>query len=590
MTDGEVASAIKHALELHQANRLAEAEPIYRQILAQRPHQSDALHLLGSLFGQTGRQEAGLELIRKACAIQPNFAPYHNNLGMVLGALHRQDQAIQAYQAALRIDPKLDLAWSNLGVAYIELGRFAEAIPPLRKAVELNPRSSIAWDNLGIALRETNDLAGSRQAHERAIALQPAAFLAHSHLGITLRMLGDLAGAEQACRASLAICPNPDAFNNLGLALSQRGETEAAIAAFGKALALRPRFGGALTNLGNALADAGRYAKALAACQAAVEAEPQMARAHYNLALVQLVSGNFSAGWLEYEWRWKTPGYQLPRDVKQARWEGQEPAGKTVLLHAEQGLGDTIQFCRYASLLKARGARVILACDGALRRLMKGMDAVAEVIAFGQSLPPFDAYLPMLSAPRVFQTELGSIPATTPYLSPPPAAVEEWAARLGPPGDTPRVGLVWAGGPRHARDRERSIPLSSFAALADLPATFFSLQKGNGAEQAAASPLPRWVDVTDELFDMADTAALIANLDLVITVDTAVAHLAGAMGRPVWTLVQFNPDWRWLLDRDDSPWYPTMRLFRQTSPGDWPEVTRRVRTCLAEEGRKLADR
>lgn len=476
-------SRFQVAVEHHQAGRFAEAEALYRKVLAIDPKHADALHLLGVLAAQTGRFDEAAELIRKACALAPNVADYRAHLGNALSEKKDFPAAMEAYQQALR----------------------------------LNPRCFISLDGMGAAVREIGNLDQAVGLHRESLAINPNNFNAHYNLGMTL---------------------------------ARKGLFDEAIASYHRSIAINPTF----------------------------------AEAHWNLALILLMQGDFERGWREYEWRWRRKDFpSLWRGFPQPRWNGEDLAGKTLLVHTEQGYGDAVQFIRYAPLLAARGARVILLCQAPLVRLMKGADGVDPVFSAIADLPPFDLQCTMLSLPLLFRTRVESIPAVVPYLKPHPSLHQAWGARLGPAPGRLRVGLAWAGSPTNKNDRYRSVSLEQLAPLARAGATFYSLQKGPAAAQAAHPPSGmELIDLTNDVQDFADTAALISNLDLVIAVDTAVAHLAGAMGKPAWVLLASEQDWRWLLKREDSPWYPTLRLFRQTTPGEWAETIERVAAALVE--------
>jgi Flp pilus assembly protein TadD len=616
MTPIDSAQSIQDALQHHRAGRLGEAEKLYRAVLASQPDHVDAMHLLGVLLGQTGRAQAGIELVGRACAIYPTFAELflsfgdllhgsgdcgraiesyrralqlnpqlfeaHNNLGNTLIDLHRHAEAGEAYRAALQLDPRRDRTWSNLGIVLRAAGQFDEAIAAFNKAIELDPDSAIANDNLGIVLREAGRIDASLAAHQRALELEPNSSAMLGNLSVTLRLKGRLDDALEAChRAIAADATNAEAYSNLGVTLADSGRTDEAIAASRKALELRPAFAAAWSNLGISLGDQGHFAESLVACQKAVDIEPANAMAHFNLGVILLKLGDFPRGWVEYEWRWRCAEIYHARAFAQPRWDGQPLHGQTIFLHAEQGLGDAIQFIRYVPLIRQRGGRVYLGCHAPLRNLVGGFPGVEGIFTDGQPVPAFDTHCAIGSLPALFSTTADSIPADVPYLRAKPHLAAYWREKLLPYNGQRKVGLVWAGGESHKNDKNRSTSLSCFAPLAAEGIVFFSLQKGPASAQAADPPAGlRLIDFADELFDLVDTAAFIDNLDLVISVDTAVAHLAGAMGKSVWTLLPFNADWRWLLDRDGSPWYPTMRLLRQRRAGDWDEVITRVRGAL----------
>ncbi len=617
MSNGDVQQLIQAALEHHRVNRFTYAEPLYRQALTLQPTNADALHLLGILCGQTGRSAEGVQLLDQACALQPtvpilwitlgnllreskqmdraiaalqralqlapNSAQAHNNLGNVYVDQKRYPAAIEAYRAALRHDPRMDLAYSNLGVVFRAIGQTTEAIAALRKAIELAPNSGIAHDNLGIALREDGEIDAAIVAHEQAIQLHPTA-VAYSNISIALRVKGRLEDSIAACQAALKLNPqDADAWSNFGVALAEQGKVDEAIAAYRKAIELRPNFAGAWTNLGVSLGDAGQFHESLQACHKAANIDPSDPTVHFNLGVILLTVGDFKRGWEEYEWRWKCQGLYLPRPFTQPKWDGRPLDGQTIFLHADQGFGDTIQFIRYAPLVAQRGGRVILGCDPPLRRLMQNVARIESVVMDDKVPPVFHVHLPVASLPAIFATTLDTIPAEAPYIQPDSRSIEVWRKRLGPPEGRLRVGIAWAGRPSHKNDKSRSLKLVQLAPLAADAVTFYSLQKGDAAAQAMNPPPGmRLIDFTNEFLDFADTAALIAHLDLVISVDTSVAHLGGAMGKPVWTLIPFNPDWRWMLEREDSPWYPTMRLFRQRKAGDWCDAIERIAAALRE--------
>jgi len=375
-----------------------------------------------------------------------------------------------------------------------------------------------------------------------------------------------------------------DRANILGAALLETNQIDESITALRRAVQIKPDYAQAHNNLCSALYQRGQVTEATAAATRAVSLKPEFADAHWSLGLMLLAQGNFAQGWQEYEWRWQRDNFTTPqRDFPQPRWDGQDLHGKTILLHAEQGLGDTLQFVRYAPMVAQKGGRVILECQRDLKRLLSQLPGVDEIMTTSESLPPFDLHCPLMSLPSVFKTELASIPVAIPYLKSDPVLAAVWRSRLASASTARRVGLVWAGSPLKRRDRNRSIMLAQFAPLASITnVVFHSLQKGEAGKQLP----PKGLILRDfgaELNDFADTAALLDCLDLIITVDTAVAHLAGAMGKQVWTLLPFAPDGRWLLNREDSPWYPTMRLFRQTRIGDWATPIYQVRDLLASD-------
>jgi Flp pilus assembly protein TadD len=615
-----LAETFQRGLGAHQSGRLQEAEAAYRQVLASEPDHPDTLHLLGVLAHQTGHGEAAAELIGRAIGQARRRAEFHCNLGLVLNALGRPVEAESALKTALRLKPDYPDALNNLGIAQAALGRPAAAEASYRKAIRQQPNFPDALNNLGVAQVAQDRKADAEASYRKALRLDPGLADAHGNLGIVLMAFGRPREAAACYREALRLRPqNWDALNNLGVLLTESGQLTEAQACLAEAVRLRPdepsgrrNLGAVLTrlgrageaetilretvrmaptdadahfNLGAALHDLRRMDEAVASYREALRLRPNHAEVHGNLAYALLLRGEFEEGWREHEWRWRTRHMVGgERDFPQPRWKGEPLEGRTVLLHAEQGLGDTLQFCRYASLA-GREAPVVLEVQPSLKRLMGSLAGVAEVIARGEPPPVFDAHAPLLSLPFVLGTTLETVPADIPYLAADPAEAERWRQRLAGLGGL-KVGLVWAGEPKTgypelaAVDRRRSMALSALAPLFEVPGvSFVSLQKGAAGAQAADAPLS---DFTAELEDFAATAALVDGLDLVITVDTSVAHLAGAMGRQVWLLNRFDTCWRWLETGEDSPWYPTLRQFRQSTPHDWAGVVGRVRAALIQ--------
>jgi protein O-GlcNAc transferase len=458
----------------------------------------------------------------------------------------------------------------------------------LKSAVEhagQRPQSSASHNAAGIKLVEQGKLEQAIASFRLAVRLGPANAEAHNNLGAALKQQDKLDEAVACYQEALRVKPDfSEAQSNLGNALRLLGKPEAAADSFRHALRLRPDYAEAQNNLSNALKDQGQLDDALAGYERALALRPDYVEAHLDRAITWLLLGDLERGWTEFEWRWQYKDFPA-RPFVQPRWDGSALPGRTILLHAEQGLGDTIQFIRYAALVKERGGRVIVECQRPLLRLLAGCRGIDELIGQGAALPQFDVHAPLLSLPHLFRTTLATVPAEIPYLSADPGLVEVWRREL-VPLDGYKVGICWQGNPRHAWDRMRSIPLSQFAALARVDGVrLFSLQKGPGSEQLGAAAFA----VTDlgcrldeNSGPFMDTAAVMKNLDLVISSDTAVAHLAGALAVPVWIVLPFLPDWRWLLAREDSPWYPTMWLFRQRSRGNWNEVFERIAAALRD--------
>ena len=558
----QIDAMLQQAVAMQQNGAHPEAEELYREILALRPKHFDALQLLGALSLQAGRLDEGIELLKKAIAINGMQAPLHSNLAYAYNAQRRFNEGLASANRALALQASFADALNNRGNALAGLDRPAEAFASFEKAIALQPALAQAWNNCACVLRDLDRPDDALAACDQAIALQ--------------------AGYAEA-------------WSNRANALSDLNRPQDAQASYQRALELAPSFADAWSNLGLTQIDLKQHEDALQSYERALALNPDQAEAHWNRALCLLQMGRLDEGWQEYEWRWQRHRMQgAQRQFAQPLWLGQFPLdGKTILLHAEQGLGDTLQFCRYVPLVAAMGAKVILEVPQELMRLLQTLDGVDGLVEQGQPLPAFDCHAPLLSLPLAFGTRVESIPADTPYLFPDESDTKRWSERLA--SDVSRalkVGLVWAGGNRphvaelRKTDARRSIALDTLAPILDIPhVQFYSLQKGPAAQQLSGNPelAGRIVDYTDEFADFADTAAFVCNLDLVISVDTAVAHLAGATGTPVWIMNRFDTCWRWLLDRTDSPWYPRARLFRQPALGDWNSVIADVHDALAAE-------
>jgi len=428
-----------------------------------------------------------------------------------------------------------------------------------------------------------HDVPGALDAYRAAVAIEPDFSDALANLGALLFETGALAEAAESCRRALALSPdNPQRHNNLGNVLVAQDALDEAIASYGRAIALDPGDAATYVNLGNTQQEKGDLDAARRSFEQALALDPERGEAAWGLAMITLLEGDLAAGWRRHEARHRVAAFGPPRPFSAPLWRGEPVEGKTILLHAEQGLGDTLQFVRYVPLVAARGARIVLEVPPELEALLGTMPGADRVVTVGSPLPAIDWHCPLLSLPLALGTDLATIPADVPYLAADAERTASWRARL--PATPLKVGLVWAGRPEHKRDRWRSLDLAALSPLGAVPdVVFVSLQKGPAAEQARTPPPGlTLIDPTAELVDFVDTAALVAALDLVIAVDTSVAHLAGALGKPVWLLLPAMPDWRWLLGRADSPWYPTARLFRQPSRGDWPRVVQDVTAALRQ--------
>jgi tetratricopeptide (TPR) repeat protein len=569
--------------------QLEQAIASYRRAIELFPGDAGAHSNLGQALAATGRLEEAIGACRRAVQLKGDFATGHYGLGNALDHAGRLDEAIAEFQQVVRLEPNFVEAYNNLGNVLGKQKRYQEAIDAYCQALRLAPDHCAALSNLGVALWALGRMDEALAACHRAIAAKPEFADAHNSLGIVLKAMKQFDAAAAAFLEAVRLRPEfAQAHSNLANVLFDLGRVDEAIAAAREALRLNPNYPQALNNLGVALWAKGEFDPAIIAYRRAISLLGDDPAAHFNLGAALLLKGDFHEGWRENEYRLKVKEFTArARVCAQPKWDGGELHGRTILLDVEQGLGDTIQFVRYVPRVAGRGGRVILACQPELVRLMQSAPGVEQVIS-RDAPATFDVYYPLVSLPYAFDTDLNSIPAEVPYLRVDPVVAEIWARRLGPGDGRFRVGLAWAGHPGHARDRERSISLARLGPLASRGGVvFYSLQKGDAASQAAHPPPGMELnDFTADIADFADTAGLILQLDLVICVDTAVAHLAGALGKPVWVLLPYVPDWRWLLDREDSPWYPTMRLLRQKTRGAWETVVERA----AEMLKSLADR
>jgi FKBP-type peptidyl-prolyl cis-trans isomerase 2 len=437
----------------------------------------------------------------------------------------------------------------------------------------------------GIALQDDNELDKAVQCYQKAIDLNPNHTGAYYNLGVSFQKQGQTEKAILYYEIAINLDQNlVEAHHNLGIAYKDKGQLDEAIICFQKVLLLQPDHANAYYNLGNTLVAKGAFTEAMQCYQKAVEINPEHADAHWSIGLIHLRLGNFEEGWKKYEKRWELKDVLTKPHFAQSEWDGRELKGRSILLYAEQGFGDTIQFIRYVPFVAEKGLNIIIECQKELVSLLRNTEGVSQVIAQGEQLPNFDVHCSLLSLPLIFGTTLETIPAEVPYINADAAAVQRWRNKIIADESALKIGLAWAGNPKLQYDHIRSCSLGTLSPLALHDSiTFYSLQKGDASEQAKNPPEGfRLIDSSEDIKDFSDTAALIQNLDLIISVDTAVAHLAGALGKPVWTLLPFVPDWRWMQERKDSPWYPTMRLFRQPSRGDWESVILRIKDALKD--------
>lgn len=620
LSGGDADTYYNQGVALQALRRNAEAVRSYDQALAIQPADDQAWNNRAAVLKQAGQYEAALHSVEQALALNPGNPETCNNYGAILQQMGRLDDAGQCYRRALELAPDYPDALCNLASLLLALGQFGEALECCDKAASLDARLAQAYSLRATALRGLNRAGEAQRDSQTAATLLRERVAAYRKLGEELqqqgrpesaarlfaaaldlddtdaglwqlhaRMLNAAARRDEALASidrALALAPgSADYHLTRGVILRASLRYDEAQQCYERAVQLAPRHPGGYTNLGSLLDQRGRTDLALAQYERALALDADCALAHWNRALVHLRRGDYEQGWRGYEWRWKADTlavYKGKRNFPQPAWTGREAlAGKTVLLHAEQGLGDTLQFCRYATLVAQRGATVILEAQAPLVALLGTLAGVHRVLAKGEPLPPFDYHIPLMSLPHAFGTRLDTVPGPVPYLASDPVKVAHWQAQLGPK-TRPRVGVVWSGHPGNPNDLNRSVPLPLFAAMLSAPCEFISLQKDvKPAEQPLLDTLPLR-QLAGQLQDFSDTAALCALLDVVVTADTSVAHLAGALGKPVWILVQTPFEWRWLEHGSGSPWYPSAVLYRQAQRGAWQPVIEAVAADLEQ--------
>lgn len=541
---------LQEAMALHQQGQLMPAQMLYEGVLRKQPRNADALHLSGLIALQFKEHQKAVDLIAKAIKANPGNAVYHLNQGIALKELRQLAAAVASYDRAIALQPGYAAAHYSRGNALKDLKRLDEAVASYDKAVALQPNDVLAHSNRGLALQELKQLEAAVASFDRAIAIDAGFAEGYLNKSIALRYLQRLDDALASNAKAIALQPhNALAHSNHGLALHELNLLDDAVASFNKAIAIDPDF----------------------------------AEGRFNKSLSLLLGGAFDQGWVDYEWRWKRKeAIPTNRQFIQPRWTGTQPLeGKTVLLYSEQGLGDSLQFCRYAQTVAALGAHVILEVQPSLIGVLQGLEGVHELIATGTEIPSFDYQCPLLSLPAAFKTNTSNIAGARGYLRTDDAAQAKWSERLGKK-IKPRVGLVWSGNAAHSNDHNRSLTLAQMLASLPLDVEFVSLQKElRAVDQATLENHPKVLHFGEDLRDFSDTAALSSLMDVVISVDTSVAHLTAALGLPTWILLPFSPDWRWMLNRTDSPWYASVTLYRQKAHGDWAQALSEIGADLA---------
>lgn len=575
--------------------RLKSAVACYQKALQLKPDFIEACFKLANAYQDQKIFKEAIVYYLKAIQLKPDFVEACYNTGLAYQALGQSEEAIAWYRRALQLKPEFAEAFNNLGKLLQETGKGDEARACFLEAIRLKPDFAESYFNLAELQHRTGRLDAAEKNFIRALRFKPYMVAALNNLGNLFKDRGNLNAAIENYRQVIRLNPQlAEAYYNLGSALRLQGRFCEAIEVFKRTLQLKPDYAEAYNNLGLSYKNQGRLDPAIDHFTRALQVSPDLAEAGWNRSFTHLLRGDFAQGWEDYEWRFKQSGWKTiyPFRYNKPRWEGMPAGDKTIFVHDEQGLGDTLQFVRYLPLVKSRCGTVILETRKSLMKLLNGFPGIDELVersTDGNPVVAYDYFVPLLTLPGLFNTTIKSIPGEVPYLNADLDKIAYWRARL----ETKdlKVGLVWAGRPKHANDHNRSCKLDQFAPLVEVPGvTLYGLQKGPAADQSAHwSVCPEFVNLGKDLEDFSDTAAAIACMDLVISVDTSVAHLAGAMAKPTWVLLPFIPDWRWMMDRTDSPWYPTMELFRQNKREDWSSVFQRVKAELqrrANSGQK----
>jgi len=581
---------------LWELKRFDQALLSFDRAIALKPNFAEAYYNRGNALRDSEMFAEALASFDRAITLKPAYAEAYSNRGAVLMQLKRFDQALENFDRAIALKPDDAGAYYNRGLALYNLERLAEAMGGFDRAIALRPGSAEAHSSRGLALIGLKRPAEALESFDRAIAFEPDLAKAHNNRGLALIELKRPDDALASYDRAIALKPEfAEAYSNRGIALCGFRRFEQALPSFDRAIALKPDLALAYSNRGLALYNLKRLDETTADYDRASALNPDCAAAHFNKSLVQILKGEFDEGWRLFEWRWKDQLKESVRNFPQPLWLGRQTInGKTLLIHAEQGLGDVIQFCRYATLAETLGAKVILEIPAPLISLISTLKGNCTVVEKGKPLPAFDLQCPVMSLPLAFKTTLSTIPIRVPYLYADSGKRKVWQQRLGNKTRL-RVGLVWSGAIKHKNDQNRSIPLRLLEPWMELPIEFHSLQKDIRSEDAVVLSQLKQIDPHHaELHDFSDTAALVQEMDLVISVDTSVAHLAGALAQSVWILLPFMPDYRWMLDRADSPWYPTATLFRQSAIGDWTsvilEITKRLETMTTLGERRTFSR
>jgi tetratricopeptide (TPR) repeat protein len=575
---------LSQAQQLQSSGNLESAVTIYRSLVLRHEGNARLLHLAGTAELLACHYAHAIDLLKRSLVIDAGQADTHSHLGIAFWNLGDYMQAAAAYRDAIRLRPDYAEPYNNLCMVLLDgFDLPDQALAAVDRAIALVPAYADAYINRGNVLQALKRYDEAVESYRRAIELNPDFASAYNNLGNAYRNLKRFPDAISAYDAAILLRPNyADAYCNMGCTLGDLGHVEDARIFYQRSLALAPNTAKPYFNLADLAALANNHQLALECLNRSIELDPSFKTAYWNKSLLKLLMGELQEGFALYEWGWKCNFRGGDRGFQEPRWLGNTPiAGKRLLIHQEQGLGDCIHFARYVQMAVNLGAEVILEAVSSLIPLLKSLKPACEFVPLGAPLPHFDCYIPLMSLPLAFGTTLENMPPSKPYLFAESERAKIWSQRLGSQVK-PRVGLVWSGSTIHKNDHNRSMPLKELLPVLSLPLEFHCLQKEIRSDDLAClEALPMIHTYDDGIKDFADTAALISLMDLVISVDTSVAHLSGAMGKPVWILLANAPDWRWFLDREDSPWYPSARLFRQDQSGSWSGVISRVRESLA---------
>ena len=576
---------VQQGLNLHQRGNLNDAQNIYEQILSIQENNFDALQLLGALFAQVKKYPQAIKFLSKAIIVDPNHAGCFSNLGISFQKLRRLEEALSSYDKAISLQADYAEAYSNRGAVLQELKRFDEALSSYDKAISIKGDYAEAFNSRGTVLEELKRLEEALSSYHKAISINKDFTESYYNRGNVLHKLKRLEEALSSYDKSISLHEDyAEAYSNRGLVLQDLKRLEEALSSYDKALSLHEDYAEAYSNRGTVLEELKRLDEALSSYEKAISINKDYAEAYWNSSICYLLAGNFNEGWARYEWRWQSKSISKTAGIRkfsQPLWLGTEVLkDQTIFLYAEQGLGDTIQFSRYVSLVAGLGAKVVLEVQPSLVKLLSYLEGISQIISKGDKLPNFDYQCPLMSLPLAFKTELKTIPSVSKNISTDEKKVEKWQAILGEK-TKPRVGIVWSGAVNHKNDLQRSLKLSQLITHLPSDYEYLSLQKEiSDVDKEVLIECCKIKHFGDDLKDFTDTAALCELIDIVISVDTSVAHLAGTLGKNTWVLLPYSPDWRWLLDRNDSPWYSSVKLYRQEKINDWESALVNIESDL----------